>query len=175
MRVWRCLVSVAAGASLSGCLFGSVDPQLRQMETQIQSIVQRVDRLEASVGGVSAAGSAAVFAAPAAAGALAAGTEVGTASLGPVFSWRGALNKLARGVTNLVTGWVEVPKRVQETTGTSGAAAGFTWGLLRGAGHGFVRTAAGVYETVTFPFPAPPDYRPVIRPAYVFICEDGDR
>ena len=79
-----------------------------------------------------------------------------------------ALTKLGRGGVNILTGWVEIPKRIQETATTSGTAAGFTWGLLRGIGHGFIRTAAGVYELVTFPFPAPPDYRSVIQPEYVF-------
>ena len=76
--------------------------------------------------------------------------------------------KLTRGLTNTVTGWVEIPMRVQETSQDAGALAGFTWGLLRGLGHGFVRTAAGLYEVATFPFPAPPDYQPVIQPEYVF-------
>lgn len=79
-----------------------------------------------------------------------------------------AFTKLTRGFVNIITGWVEVPKRIQETSQTSGAAAGFTWGLLRGIGHGFIRTAAGAYEFFTFPFPAPPGYEPVIRPEYVF-------
>ncbi len=80
----------------------------------------------------------------------------------------GAGTKLGRGAVNLVTGWVEIPKRIRETANSQGAAAGATWGLLRGLGYGFVRTAAGLYEIVTFPFPAPPDYAPVIRPEYVF-------
>jgi putative exosortase-associated protein (TIGR04073 family) len=83
----------------------------------------------------------------------------------------GAATKLGRGAVNLVTGWVEIPKRIYETTQTQGALAGWTWGLLRGLGRGFVRTAAGLYEVFTFPFPAPPDYAPVIEPEYVFIDE----
>ena len=79
--------------------------------------------------------------------------------------------KLTRGATNTLTGWVEIPKRIQETTQTSGAWAGFTWGLLRGIGHGFVRTAAGLYEVVSFPFPAPPGYESVIQPEFVFTAE----
>ena len=79
-----------------------------------------------------------------------------------------SFTKLTRGFVNLVTGWVEIPKRVQETSGQSGPWAGFTWGLLRGLGHGFIRTAAGAYEFVTFPFPAPPGYASVIQPEYVF-------
>ena len=82
-----------------------------------------------------------------------------------------AFTKLTRGGVNLITGWVEVPKRIQETSQASGSAAGFTWGLLRGLGYGFIRTAAGAYELVTFPFPAPPDYQPVIQPEYVFSAQ----
>jgi putative exosortase-associated protein (TIGR04073 family) len=85
-----------------------------------------------------------------------------------------AFSKLTRGAVNLVTGWVEIPKRIQETSQDSGAAAGFTWGLLRGLGYGFIRTAAGGYELVTFPFPAPPGYEPVINPEYVFTSEEAD-
>ncbi|MBI4340825.1 MAG: exosortase system-associated protein, TIGR04073 family [Candidatus Omnitrophica bacterium] len=79
--------------------------------------------------------------------------------------------KLTRGATNTVTGWVEIPKRIQETTQASGALAGFTWGLMRGFGYGFVRTAAGLYEVFTFPFPAPSGYTSVIQPEYVFTAE----
>ena len=82
-----------------------------------------------------------------------------------------AMTKLTRGLINIVTGWVEIPKRVQETSYESGAAAGYTWGILRGIGHAFIRTAAGAYELVTFPFPAPPGYQPVIQPEYIFTEE----
>lgn len=78
------------------------------------------------------------------------------------------VTKLARGGLNLFTGWMEIPKRIHETSQNSGTAVSFTWGLLRGVGYGFVRTAAGVYEIVTFPFAAPPDYEPVIQPPYVW-------
>ena len=84
---------------------------------------------------------------------------------------RKAFGKLLRGLVNLLTGWVELPKRVHETTLQSGAGAGFTYGLARGLGYGFIRTAGGVYEVITFPFPAPPDYRPVMQPAYIFLCD----
>ena len=85
-----------------------------------------------------------------------------------------AVMKLVRGGVNLVTGCVEIPKRIHETSQTSGAMTAFTWGTLRGCGYGFVRTAAGAYELVTFLFPAPPDYAPVIQPEFVFLEEsDG--
>lgn len=84
----------------------------------------------------------------------------------------GAMSKLGRGAVNIVTGWVEIPKRISETSQQQGTAAGWTWGLLRGLGYGFVRTAAGFYEAFTFPFPAPPDYAPVIQPEYVFTSSE---
>jgi len=84
---------------------------------------------------------------------------------------QGAVTKLGRGLINIVTGWVEIPKRVYETSQTQGAAAGWTWGIVRGVGYGFVRTAAGFYEFFTFPFPAPPGYTPVMEPEYVFVDE----
>ena len=84
----------------------------------------------------------------------------------------GAMSKLGRGAVNIVTGWVEIPKRISETSQQQGTATGWTWGLLRGLGHGFVRTAAGFYEAFTFPFPAPPGYQPVIQPEFVFSSGD---
>ena len=84
-----------------------------------------------------------------------------------------AFTKLTRGAVNVLTGWVEIPKRILETSQASGAAAGFTWGTLRGIGYGFIRTAAGFYEVFTFPFPAPPGYAPVMNPEYVFTDNTG--
>ena len=97
-------------------------------------------------------------------------TGAGQTSAGSMDAGKAFL-KLTRGCINIVTGWVEIPKRVSETSQVSGSAAGFTWGILRGIGHGFIRTAAGFYELFTFPFPAPPDYTPVIQPEYVFSVE----
>ena len=86
-----------------------------------------------------------------------------------------AFTKLTRGAVNVLTGWVEIPKRVLETSQASGPATGFTWGTLRGFGYGFIRTAAGFYEVFTFPFPAPPGYVPVIDPEFVFTDESSAR
>ena len=79
-----------------------------------------------------------------------------------------AATKFVRGLVNTTTGWFEIPKQIGEVTHESGAASGLTWGLIRGLGYGFVRTAAGLYDVVTFPFPAPPDYAPLMQPEYVF-------
>lgn len=150
----------------SGCFATTpVNQQdIQDLETHIQSLNERVDHLEASHGGTPTASADR-------SGNSYTATQEGDQSnnrQSPRFSAGGGFTKLVRGFTNFITGWVEIPKRIQETSTTSGAWAGWTWGLLRGVGYGFVRTAGGMYETVTFPFPAPSEYRPIIQPTFVF-------
>ncbi|MDD3088691.1 MAG: exosortase system-associated protein, TIGR04073 family [Candidatus Omnitrophica bacterium] len=76
--------------------------------------------------------------------------------------------KLGRGLANVVTGWVELPKNIYETSVEENVLSGLTMGLAKGVGMTIVRTGAGVYETVTFPFPIPENYAPVLQPEFVF-------
>jgi len=76
--------------------------------------------------------------------------------------------KLMRGLANILTGWVELPKNIYETSVEDNMFSGLTIGLAKGIGMTIVRTGAGVYETVTFPFPIPEDYAPVLEPEFVF-------
>lgn len=76
--------------------------------------------------------------------------------------------KLGRGVANVLTGWVELPKNIYNTSVEENAFAGLTVGLARGAGMTIVRTGAGIYEIATFPFPLPQDYKAILEPEYVF-------
>lgn len=76
--------------------------------------------------------------------------------------------KLGRGVANMLTGWVELPKNVYDTSVEENVLSGLTMGLAKGVGMTIVRTGAGVYETVTFPFAIPEDYMPVLEPEFVF-------
>ena len=76
--------------------------------------------------------------------------------------------KLYRGVANIVTGWIELPKNIYDTSVEDNLFSGLTIGLAKGIGMAIVRTGAGVYETVTFPFPVPEDYAPVLEPEFVF-------
>lgn len=167
-------LAMAALFLSSGCfLTGSVrNSDIVELESRVESLNQRVGQLETGSGTAAASAS---FATNTSTGFEPASQTAG-ASRWPAlaFSWRGATNKLVRGLTNVITGWVEIPKRVQETTVQSGAFPGFTWGLIRGFGRGFIRTAGGFYETITFPFPAPPGYQPVMNPPYVFICEENN-
>ena len=76
--------------------------------------------------------------------------------------------KLGRGVANLLTGWVEIPKNVYTTSTEQNAFVGITGGLFKGIGAGVIRTGAGAVEIITFPFPTAPDYGPILQPEYVF-------
>jgi len=76
--------------------------------------------------------------------------------------------KLGRGLGNILTGWIELPKNIYDTSVEENVLSGITMGLAKGIGMTIVRTGAGVYETVTFPFPIPEDYQPVLEPEFVF-------
>lgn len=183
----RIVLLLASAALLSGCIFGTLDAELRRTRRAVDEIEARVTRLErARLTGsvlspvpVDSAGGAtfpsdldleeplpiASGAAPIEGAAMP--RRLPQVPLPP----RAAFVKLLRGMVNVVTGWVEIPTRVHETSGTSGPGSGFTFGVVRGLGYGFIRTAGGAYEMATFLFPAPPNYRPVMRPEYIFVCE----
>ena len=198
VAVARMVMWCAMLTAVSGCLFDPFGRRVRQLRAQVDSLTQRVDVLARSYPIESAGVSAIEAAITAPGGTISAASSLGSLqgtttpsialplplepqqALGHSSTYRlpslpfdaqKAFAKLARGLINILTGWAEVHKRVEETSQTSGAGVGLTAGLLRGFGHGFIRTVGGVYETITFPFPAPPDYRPVIQPEYVFTCE----
>ena len=149
---------------LHGCASSdaSLAEDIKQTRLQAEALNQRVNQLETSRGGGSLAYADTGTSSSADTGTAADSTDT-------TFHAGGAFTKLGRGAVNTVTGWVEVPKRIHETAQRSGPWVGITWGLLRGLGYGFIRTAGGLYEAVTFPFPAPPGYRPVMHPDYVFL------
>ena len=76
--------------------------------------------------------------------------------------------KLGRGLANILTGWIELPKNIYDTSVEDNPLAGLTIGLAKGIGMTIVRTGAGIYEVVTFPFPIPDDYAPVLEPEFIF-------
>lgn len=83
------------------------------------------------------------------------------------YAQQDATKKLGRGLVNILTGWIELPKNIYETSVQSNPLAGITVGLAKGLGMTVVRTGAGVYETATFPFPLPQEYKPILEPEYV--------
>lgn len=80
--------------------------------------------------------------------------------------------KLIRGVVNLSTGWIEVPRQIYEVGTTEGWVSGLLRGPFDGIGMFFARTVAGVVETATFPIPLP-TYEPMMTPAYAWESEDS--
>ena len=73
--------------------------------------------------------------------------------------------KLGRGLANMATGFVEVPKNISREWRKSDPATGVIVGGVKGIGWGFTRFATGAYETFTFPVPAPANYEPLMYPA----------
>lgn len=84
------------------------------------------------------------------------------------------LHKLGRGVTNTLTCWVEIPRNIAIEWEKTDPATGFFMGTVIGTGWGFARLATGVFETVTFPFPVPEDYQPMLEPEFVVTDIWGD-
>ena len=75
--------------------------------------------------------------------------------------------KLVRGVTNVATAVVEVPKQSYLTVRDRGAV-GYVVGPLKGIGMAFYRLLTGAAETVFFAVPQPGYYDSLIQPEYVW-------
>ena len=78
-----------------------------------------------------------------------------------------AIGKLGRGIANVATGWVEIPKEMINVTEQDNDIKGFFVAPFTGLWKGISRTFCGVYEIITFPLPIPAEYAPVIEPEYV--------
>ncbi|TWJ17595.1 exosortase system-associated protein, TIGR04073 family [Geobacter argillaceus] len=75
--------------------------------------------------------------------------------------------KFARGITNVATAIVEIPKQSYLTVRDRGGV-GYVVGPLKGLGMTFYRGLVGVAETVFFMVPQPGYYDPMIDPDYVW-------
>ena len=65
------------------------------------------------------------------------------------------IHKASRGLLNLLTGWIEVPKQLHLASSDPSPLHGFGRGLFKGAGLALIRGGVGLYELVTFPLPHP--------------------
>jgi putative exosortase-associated protein (TIGR04073 family) len=83
-------------------------------------------------------------------------------------------DKLGRGLANVFLSFLEIPRNIHNTTQESSVLQGWTVGTGKGLGYMAMRIGVGLYEIVTFPFPLPKDYAPVIEPEYVW-QEPGPR
>lgn len=80
----------------------------------------------------------------------------------------GMSNKFARGVTNIGTGWLELPKQIYTTSKQEGVTKGMLLGPLKGIGMTVARTLAGVGDAALFFVSYPGFFSPLIDPPYVW-------
>ena len=80
----------------------------------------------------------------------------------------GMMTKAGRGLANVTTGWLELPKQIYTTSKEDGIAKGILVGPLKGLGMTLVRTVAGIGEFMTFFTAYPGFYDPYFDPAYVW-------
>jgi putative exosortase-associated protein (TIGR04073 family) len=84
------------------------------------------------------------------------------------------MHKLGRGVVNVLTCWVEIPRHVAKEWEKTDPFSGTVLGTAEGFGWGFARFATGVYESFTFLLPVPADYQPMMLPEFVVTDIWGD-
>lgn len=82
--------------------------------------------------------------------------------------------KLVRGVANVTTSIVEVPKQTYQTVRDRGSV-GYVVGPIKGVGMALYRLVVGVTETVFFLVPQPGYYDPMMEPEYVWQGWDQKR
>jgi len=83
-------------------------------------------------------------------------------------------HKLGRGITNILTGWIEVPKNIAINIKKYDPFSGFVVGTVEGTAFTFCRTMSGVYDVVTFPFAVPANYAPLMEPEFILPDIWGD-
>ncbi|HEY5975798.1 MAG TPA: exosortase system-associated protein, TIGR04073 family [Geobacteraceae bacterium] len=76
--------------------------------------------------------------------------------------------KGVRGVANIFTGWLEIPKQIDLVNQESGWERATVIGPFRGIGMAVVRTVAGVGELATFFIPYPGFFSPWFEPRFVW-------
>lgn len=84
-------------------------------------------------------------------------------------------HKLGRGASNVLLGWIEIPKNVAREWRNTEPFTGTIVGSIKGVGWAVARTVAGLYEVISFPFPVPRDYEPIMYPEFVLPSVWGER
>jgi len=85
------------------------------------------------------------------------------------------MHKLGRGLTNVLFGWVEVPKGIAKEWRETDPLTGTVVGSVKGLCWGVARTFTGVYEVISFPFPVPRGYKPLMYPEFILPSVWGER
>ena len=87
--------------------------------------------------------------------ALASGLILGTGSS----AWaQDPIHKVGRGVVNVLTGWIEVPKQLHMGAQEENPVVGIGQGLLKGVSLTVLRLGTGIFEALTFPIPYPKNF-----------------
>lgn len=86
-----------------------------------------------------------------------------------------AFDKLGRGLENTLFGVLEIPKQTVKRAMETNCTSCYVSGFFKGIGYFIVRELAGVYEILTFPFPIPVEYSPVIDPLLAYRPEKSPR
>ena len=73
----------------------------------------------------------------------------------PAASAQDPIHKMGRGLTNVLTGWIELPRQIGDGTRQPNPVTGFGQGLFKGASLTLLRTGMGLFEAVTFPIAYP--------------------
>ena len=68
------------------------------------------------------------------------------------------IHKAGRGVVNVLTGWIELPKQIHLGSQEDNPVSGLACGVVKGVGLTILRGGVGIYEALTFPIPYPKDF-----------------
>ena len=95
-------------------------------------------------------------------------TALLAAAPAPVQAEETAWSKLGRGLSQIVTSPGEIYTQIMLMAPHYEPSVAIFGGLGKGLAMFVLRELVGVYETVTFPFPIPAGYRPVLDPPTTF-------
>ena len=73
-----------------------------------------------------------------------------------------AIEKLGRGLSNIVGGWMEIPAGMERRYTAHDTAGSLLTGVLYGVFNSVARTSVGAYEALTFFLPVPKDFAPIL-------------
>ncbi len=76
--------------------------------------------------------------------------------------------KLGRGLANVLTCPLELPRTASIIASKDGYWSAGTVGLVEGVWAGLRRGAVGVFEILTWPVEVPKGYAPIVQPEFVF-------
>ena len=93
-------------------------------------------------------------------------------SIAPAFAASNPGEKLSRGVANVFSSVLEIPKQIDvewkaAAKNKSNVGAGIVAGSLKGLAYMVGRLGSGVWDVISFPFKVPKNYEPVMKPEYV--------